>query len=52
MKNGHDKAEEAEVHIENPSTIRSRRSKIRKRMGIVVLRDVVIEPDLVQALVA
>ena len=48
--NGHDK-EAAEVQIDNPGTVRSRRHRERQRQGVIVLRDIPVAPDMVHALV-
>jgi hypothetical protein len=42
----------AKVLSQTPGAIRNRRAKERKRNGIVVLRAVLVEPDMVQALVS
>jgi len=43
--------DEAEVQ-DNPATVRSRRFRERQAGGILVLRDIEIAPDMVQALIA
>ena len=50
LKNGHDPEPAAEVP--NANTVRMRRYRDRKRKGVVVLRDIVIESDLAQALIS
>ena len=50
LKNGHDPEPAAEVP--NGNTIRTKLYRERKRKGVVVLRDIVIEPDLAQALIS
>ena len=48
--NGHDK-EATETHVENPGSARMRRSRERRRQGIVLLKKIEIGPDLTSALV-
>ena len=41
----------AEVHVENPGSVRMRKSRERKKQGIILLRDIPVTPDLAQALI-
>ena len=49
LKNGH--APEAKTPSQAPSAIRMRLSKERRRRGAIVIRGVVIERDLIGALI-
>ena len=47
--NGHDPAE---VHVENPGSVRMRKSRERKKAGAVVIRNLEIGPAAISALIA
>ena len=47
--NGH--AKEAEVHVESAGTTRMRKSRERKKAGVIVIRNLEIGPDFVAALI-
>ena len=46
--NGHDPAK---VHVENPGTARMRKTRERRKAGIVLLKSIEVTPDLAQALI-
>ena len=47
--NGHDKA--AEAPVENPGSARMRKTRERRKAGIVLLKSIEVTPDLAQALI-